>query len=533
MSNFSYTIPTKTTTYPLPGSNVSESTSFGVNIISDPDGVLTAGANTSNYLQGFPPTALGFITNLDPLNYRTLTYTIDIVLDITQNGLGNSFFELYIGPLINPNITNSNSILLETQTGVFNYTFQGTINIPPNQGICLWGVTYLASYTLDVGIIGSIDGLSVTITNGNAVEFFCDQSPNCLIPNAESRIICDEIELIECNAGDCPVLTTNNGLILCAETDSWNCNLCGNDLQYNSPVVPGDDLYFQFQQQDIWNGNSPTLPWGNNVGWDEFGLVQGYIRDCCTGAYLQNTTLSRNAFVTDYSNNYFVGIFETSNYSGSSLSYPNIQQIKIETSQLAVDVLQQFGHNCFYFEFVFNPIELAYTYNLYSEPFEFVTCKNTILIEGDYNIKDCFNLYYGDPGCITINQPIEIGPITINNYVKDCQYFYGTGLFPYRQYYRVYGSFEQTSFEINKELVGTRLKSTSIDFVENWLLRTDRLPYRAAKLVATMLASQNVYINNTEYVVDGEIPKNNEVGNQWFIEANVRKVNCSKNYSCN
>ena len=48
-----------------------------------------------------------------------------------------------------------------------------------------------------------------------------------------------------------------------------------------------------------------------------------------------------------------------------------------------------------------------------------------------------------------------------------------------------------------------------------------------------MLASQNVYINNTEYVVDGEIPKNNEVGNQWFIEANVRKVNCSKNYSCN
>lgn len=539
MSTFAYSIPSYTENGFAPNP-IMGSVAFGItNITVDPDGILTAGANTDNDFGAAPPNALGFITN-STLNNKTINYTISLNLTITpgQPGLG---LELYVGPAINPSPINSQQILFETGTGVFNYTFSGSINVAPNSSICFWGTSGLTNYTIDADVSGEMVGQQTTVGGGTTgVQFFCDISPDCppAVSFSENRIICDEIEFVECNAGDCPTLTANNGLLICSELESWNCNLCGNDLPYNSPVEVGDSLYFQFQQQDGLNGNSPTLDggglWGNGYGWSDVGLVQGYIRDCCTGEYLNDNT-GNPAVITSYSTNYFVGIFESTNFSGSSNNYTNIQQIKIETTQLYADLLAQFGRNCFYLEFIFYPDDPNLRYSIFSEPFEFVPCDNqTVLLEGSLTRKDCNNLFYGDPGCVIVNNPINVGGgIVLNNYQPDCRYFIGTGVFPFRQYYRVYGSFEQTAFEIVKELVGTRLKSTSIDLTESWLLRTDRVPQRVAKLIATILSSEYVYINKKEYVVDGQIPKNNEIGSQWFIEANVKRVNCTNNYSCN
>ena len=528
MANYAYSIPTHIENTPPPP--FQDYVTLGIGTITlDPDGILTAGANAV----GQPaPNAQGFITN-NTLSAKTLYFSIDLNLSITSTHPQSPILEIYVGSATSPFFNNSQQIAYFDTAGTFLNNITGTINIAPNSSVCFWIQSGFCFYTIDADISGYLDKPSVTIGN----HFYCDISPDCVtLPYNQNRIICAELQFVQCFAGDCAVLTTDNGLIICSENDSWNCNLCANDLPYNSPVVIGDSLYFQFQQQDLLNGNSPTLDggglWGNGYGWDEFGLVQGYIRDCCTGQRLQKPG-GGDAVVTDYSSNYFVGIFEGTNYSNTSNTYTNIQQIKIETGQLYTDIAAQFSGNCFYFEWVFYPNDLAYTYQLFSEPFEFVTCDETIMLEGTTSIKDCFNLFYGDPGCVVVNKPITIGPITLNNYQKECLYYIGTGLFPYTQFYRVRGSLEQTSFEITKDLVGTKLRSTSIDLTENWLLRTDRLPQRAAKLVASILASQNVYIDNKEYVVDGELPKNNEIGNQWFIDANLRKVTCSKNYSCN
>jgi hypothetical protein len=539
MSTFAFTIPTHTTTFPIPGGGFYQSDSLGLTPTLDPDNILIAGGSVVQPGYNSPPSPSGYIIN-PTNNNKTVNYTISLTITTFLNFQGFQV-ELFVGTRSGGGIfpTGSNSILIENNQGTFtnSYTFSGSINVNAFGRVYFYVSTFGGDYTIDATVTGELVGQQTTVGSSNGVQFFCDISPDCVLPYNQNRIICAELQFVQCFAGDCAVLTTDNGLIICSENDSWNCNLCANDLPYNSPVVIGDSLYFQFQQQDLLNGNSPTLDggglWGNGYGWDEFGLVQGYIRDCCTGQRLQKPGVGGDAVVTDYSSNYFVGIFEGTNYSNTSNSYTNIQQIKIETGQLYTDIAAQFSGNCFYFEWVFYPNDLAYTYQLFSEPFEFVTCQDTMMLEGTTSIKDCFNLFYGEPGCVVVNNPITIGPITINNYQKECLYYIGTGLFPYTQFYRVRGSFEQTSFEITKDLVGTKLRSTSIDLTENWLLRTDRLPQRAAKLVASILASQNVYIDNKEYVVDGELPKNNEIGNQWFIDANLRKVTCSKNYSCN
>lgn len=541
MSTFAFTIPTHTTTFPIPGGGFYQTASLGLTPTVDPDNILISGSSVVQPGYNSPPSPSGYIIN-PTSNNKTVNYTISLTITTFLNFQGFQV-ELFVGTRSGGGlfVTGSDLILTETNQGTYtnSYTFSGSINVNAFGRVYFYVSTFGGDYTIDATVTGELVGQQTTVGSGNAVQFFCDISPDCTLPYTQNRIICNEIEFVECNAGDCPLLTVNNGLLLCSELESWNCNLCGNDLPYNSPVEVGDSLYFQFQQQDTLNGNSPTLDggglWGNGYGWDEFGFVQGYIRDCCTGQRLQKPFVGGDAVVTDYSTNYFVGIFESTNFSGSSNNYTNIQQIKIETAQLYADLLAEFGRTCFYFEWVFYPSDLALLYTIYSEPFEFVPCDNqTVLLEGSLTRKDCNNLFYGDPGCVIVNNPINIGGgIVLNNYQPDCRYFIGTGVFPFRQYYRVYGSFEQTAFEIVKELVGTRLKSTSIDLTESWLLRTDRVPQRVAKLIATILSSEYVYINKREYVVDGQIPKNNEIGSQWFIEANVKRVNCTNNYSCN
>jgi hypothetical protein len=126
----------------------------------------------------------------------------------------------------------------------------------------------------------------------------------------------------------------------------------------------------------------------------------------------------------------------------------------------------------------------------------------------------------------------------------DCNgYYYGTNFkydpaislaFNYNNARRFYASLERVGFTIEKELVGNTLKTTSSSVTERFLLRTDRLPERMALYLVNLLSAEIVWIDGEQYVADGEINKNNDIGSQWFIEATLRKKNCNKKFGkCN
>lgn len=343
----------------------------------------------------------------------------------------------------------------------------------------------------------------------NNNEVWCDVSSDlCVITDTQSRIVCSNIEIITCGEGPCDIAVVNNGLILCDCGDSWNCNLCGNDLPFHNIVNPGENLIFQFQQIDGMNGTDPNGPF--TYGWGNGGFVDGFIKDCCSDQYLEDN-LGNPISLTEYATQTFVGVFPVYDYAGN-VTWKNLQMIEFNTAQLYNDLLNQFpnGQGCFVLEFCFD-LELSTQYCFCSEPYIFNPCpeeKTTILLEGVYPVKDCFGYYYGDE---------QVGNGTI---------------FSFYNQYRIQGAFEQTSFEIKKDFVGTRELTTSSELKENWILRSNRIPQRVAKLIANILNSESVYIDGTHFVVDGSIPKNNEVGNQWFIDVEVRKTTCSKTYSC-
>lgn len=342
---------------------------------------------------------------------------------------------------------------------------------------------------------------------------YCDQSPSCGdIDDIFSRIICKQIEILDCGNGDgCDLAVVNNGLTLCSCDTSFNCNLCGNDLPYWSPVIQDDKLVFQFQQIDNFNGQSPSGSF--NYAWGPIGgFCDGWIKDCCSNNYIMNGL--NKVSVTKYATQSLVGIYPVTDYAGN-VTWKNIQQIEIDLHDLYSDLFAQFpnGNGCFVFEWWFGLPNPSTKYSFCSEPFKFDPCPDkseTLLLEGVYTNTDCFGFYYGTD-------------FVVGNKSTPFQY-YNT--------YRIPGFIEQTSFEISKEFVGPKLTTISSEVIEKWTLKTKRIPRQIAKLLTNILASKNLYVDGREYICDGEIPRNNEVGNQWFVEAQLRKLNCSKTLAC-
>jgi len=336
---------------------------------------------------------------------------------------------------------------------------------------------------------------------------YCDQSPNCELTDSLSRIACQQIEMLDCGDGPCDKLIINNGLLLCDCEDSTNCNPCFNDRAFWNVINPTDTLTFQFQQIDMVNGQNPAGPFGF---WGTEQFANGYIRDCCTGEYLGGA--ENPSTIVFYSGSAGVGVFPVRDYKGD-ITWKNIQQIQVFPEFFIPEMEAQFPNwdGCFVFEWVFNE-GTDDEYRVCSEPYKVNPCpdkNDTVMLEGQFPNLDCFGYYYGDEA---------VGNSMAN--------------FPFVNQYRVYGSMEQTSFGIEKQFVGTYMKTVSSDVTENWLFRTIGVPSPVAKLITNILAAETVIVDGVEMVADGEVPKNNETGSQWFIDAVMKRVDCSKTYSC-
>lgn len=338
---------------------------------------------------------------------------------------------------------------------------------------------------------------------------YCDQSDEtCVVSDLQHRTICFDLRVLDCAGGPdnpCGLAVTNGGLYICDPSQSWNCNLCPNDLPFSNVVDQYDVLKFQFQQID--NANGLLGPFTN--GWGYFGdpnvFASGYIRNCCTGQIIEKSP-GVNLEVMDILGDVdFVGVYTTTNYQGNQ-TVSNIQQIELKMELLKPYLLAA-GTDCFYIEFVF---DLPLTpYSIYTEGFQLTRCDDTVLIQGEYTLKDCFGQYYGDN--------VE----GIGNW----------GPFYYQ--YRLRGYLEMDSVSIQKEFVGTQERTVSSQTVEKYTLKTQRLPLQVVKMLSNMLSAPNVTIDGVDYVVDGDLTKNNDVGNQWFLEIPLRRNNCSQTFGCN
>lgn len=374
---------------------------------------------------------------------------------------------------------------------------------------------YFISNSISTDIVFNVNTSSTLPGNSSIAELAYISLVELNPQLTDNRIRCFQFELTQCGGspggggleGDCDLTVINNGLILCTPNDSWNCNLCPNDLPYWNPVVIGDPFMFQFQQFDLVNGVSPNFNWSTAQGWGISPVVEIY--DCCTDTLISDDE-------TLFSIQDFVGIYNNVGYNGVP-NWKNIQQASFDLNaiyQLGIAAIPNWD-KCFYLKFTFYSSTGA-TINVFTtEPYKFVDCDETVILEGVFSKKDCFEYWrYKDD-----NPPSTI-------FKSDKPYF------QYRNTYRIYGSFELVGFEINKEFVGVKQYTANIEREEIWLLRTNRLPERVVRLISGILASEYVYVNNRDYISVGTIDKNNDIGSQWFLESQLKRVTCSKTSSC-
>lgn len=350
---------------------------------------------------------------------------------------------------------------------------------------------------------------SYNLPNG---VIFCDQTTACEYPDPNSRLLCTEVR--NACGKSCSPLIADNGLVLCNCGDSWNCNLCLNDVPFWIPFEPGDTFDFQFQQPDevvgveCENGWLPTdllVP-----GTTAFATFE--IRSCCNDEALEITEEMFGIIAP----NHYVGQYTSTDYSGNQRTNP-IQMIRFNLAAIQTYMVGAGLDPCFYFLFTFTATRQCLgvtetTSEFCSEPFKMVPCSNgekTQLVESVFPRLDCFSFYYG------------------TNFTS------GNGTpFQYSNKIRVPGSFERTNFTITKETIGATLKTTAAQYCETWLLRTSNLPETFVKYLVNQLSGRNVFVNGIEYQTQGEIAKNNDTGSQWFLEITFERCECDQSLSC-
>jgi hypothetical protein len=354
-----------------------------------------------------------------------------------------------------------------------------------------------------------ISPVSDSIAYCDLTDFTCETSPT-------TRLLCGEISTL-CGSDDCSTLIVNNGVGLCDCGDTWNANCCGNDTPFFIPFQSGDTYDFQFQQPLIVVG-------GVSDGWSSDGTLDSRdsaayfeIRSCCDDVLVSIDESNFNNVVK----NLYVGNYTVTNYDGTT-TQKQIQMIRFDLGEIE-NIMKQLGlEPCFYFKFCFtktfgkiqDPINPANVDCFCSEPFKKEQClnveKRSVLISSLYSRTDCFGMYYG-------NQFVNV---------------LGGTPFVYSNEIRVPAVFEQTNFNITKNVITTSRKTTSTEVCENWILRSFPLPLRFMRLLVSVIAGADVYVDGKEFQVQGEISKNNETGTRWFTEINFEYCNCSKSLTC-
>lgn len=343
--------------------------------------------------------------------------------------------------------------------------------------------------------------------------YYCDITPSTNYLDPIARLICFG------GVGNggyygCPDMVLNYGFWSCNDQQLWNCNLCGNDMPFWVPFTDNDTFDFQFQQL-IYSTECLHSFYPNNLIDNVHTTCVSYeILTCCDGEKIELDEAMNEAIIEEA----YIGEYMINSYDNSVVNYHPIQMARFNLEAIKNILIALDKEPCFYIVFRFskNPgdacLPTSDVFELTTEPFKFHNCDKfpyIYNIESNYSYKDCFGTYYG------------------LNYTE------GQGIpFAYSNRVRVPGAFEQLGFNITKEKIQTSLKTTSTQVCENWVLKTTHLPKSFAKFVANVLAGRDVLIDGVEYQVEGELSRNNDTGNQFYLEIPAQNCNCNKSLSC-
>jgi hypothetical protein len=340
--------------------------------------------------------------------------------------------------------------------------------------------------------------------------YFCDDTNEVDYPDPIARLICGQWGFGFGTFG-CPDLYLNNGLWSCNDQLLWNCDLCGNDLPFWIPFTDGDTFDFQFQQQTYSIACDHAFYPENLLTGGTTAAVSYEIRLCCDDEVFELTEVMHNNIVEEE----YVGTFITNNLNGTTNEAP-IQMVRINLEAIKDYLLQALKEPCFYIVFKIPKnntcLPFGNVLEIITEPFKYRKCDvfpYIYNIESTYTYLDCYGSYYGDNFSLGLGTP-----------------------FVYSNRIRVPGAFEQLSFNISKEKIETSLKTTSTQVCENWILKSTHLPKGFAKFVINVLAGKDVLIDGVEYQVEGEMARNNETGNQFYLEIPAQNCDCNKSLSC-
>jgi hypothetical protein len=272
----------------------------------------------------------------------------------------------------------------------------------------------------------------------------------------------------------------NDGLLLAAETDSYNCNLGANDKMYSNLVADGDtiNLHFQFPDYVSADNENPTAGWKHDaVSW-----------------YISIEILNVDGTVIESDMNNFVGLYSAA-WSERGFSFQNIQ-------------VNYTWPDCFYFRIKVKGEDGSTLTTYYTEPFKLVDCQNTILLSGDYTRFDNFNFFYGG------------GDANIGNAVLG-----------HTLQIRVEGELINEAVNISQTQTGTFTIASKQN--EVYTLRLAPVPPYQAKRIANVLSAPTFTVDGIEFIRAKGIQKNNPDGNMWIIETELERDNTELTFDCN
>ena len=279
------------------------------------------------------------------------------------------------------------------------------------------------------------------------------------------------------------------GEIICSLNDAWNNNLCSNDVCYNSPVVKGDCLSFQFQFQNTRNAPNaisyqsylqratPKIQYNwfhntlNPVNW----TMKAKLWNACTGAEFKVGAVNYADTMIEQA-----GIFLSLDRKASAKTLPiNSWYRWTQNIRMCVPSTLPVGFpSQFYFTFeVVDFTGLASTI-VYSQPYQIELCASTVLIGGLYTNKDCFGYDYSIPPDNTVTP--KLSPFT---QVIGSLFLYTNRPTQYYNTHRVRGTSNYVGRLIEKDIPERQCYSIKTSVKEQYDLKIKPVPPFIAEII--------------------------------------------------
>lgn len=281
-------------------------------------------------------------------------------------------------------------------------------------------------------------------------------------------------EILDCRAS-CELIAKD-----CSQL--FNCSLEDGETPYCLKYEAGQTFDIQLRVIDDFNPD-PTNP---ASGWGIF--IKAELLD------VDGVVVSTDH--TAFSDDYVVG------YAEGVGSY--------QTIRINFNSCEALAGTCFSIKFRVFDNTAAEVEVFCTETFKkLLGCDSLLYLEGEYSYLDCCGNYYG---------------------IADA--FIGSDNFNYSNKIGVYAVLQNEEGSVEVETLGTIRTRTTILDVKNVSL-LEKIPFYLHKYIKNVLAGEKMFVNSSQYLMDGFTPEINTGALPMFIYSFSIYTECEKTFGCN